>query len=133
MNKKVLENGQFLIVNRHVSKRENELKGDEKISQISQNLAKTFNSNVFVKFIPRDVTEEEIAKVFSEAGTIISMKINQSSKMIGDVEVSSYQFGYILYEKVEEAQAAIKKFDNSNVFGSRPIKVELWMSKDEIE
>ncbi len=32
MNKKVLDNGQFLIVNRHVSKRENELKGDEKIS-----------------------------------------------------------------------------------------------------
>ena len=34
---------------------------------------------------------------------------------------------------MEEAQAAIKKFDNSNVFGQRPIMVELWMSKDEIE
>jgi hypothetical protein len=29
-----------------------------------------------VKYIPRDVSEEEIAKVFSEAGNIISMKIN---------------------------------------------------------
>jgi len=38
-----------------------------------------------------------------------------------------------LYEKVEEAQMAIKKFDNSNIFGARPVKVELWMSKDEID
>jgi hypothetical protein len=38
-----------------------------------------------------------------------------------------------MFEKVEEAQAAIKKFDNSNIFGPRPLKVDLWQSKDEIE
>jgi RNA recognition motif-containing protein len=74
-----------MIVNRHVSKRENELfaGGDHsKIGPISQNLTKTFNSNVFVKFIPNDVSEEEILKTFSEVGTIISAKINKSTKKI---------------------------------------------------
>ena len=59
------------------------------------------------------------------------MKINKSINKVGDEDIVKYQFGYILYEKVEEAQAAIKKFDDSNVFGNRVIKVELWMSKDE--
>ena len=54
-------------------------------------------------------------------------------QIVQDIEYSSYQYGYILYEKVEEAQQAIKRFDNSSVFGSRPLKVELWQSKDEIE
>jgi RNA recognition motif-containing protein len=62
MNKKVLEDGELLIVNRHVSKRENELfsQDSSKIGPISQNLKKTWNSNIFVKYIPADVTEEEI-------------------------------------------------------------------------
>lgn len=136
MNKTKVDTNTLLIVNRHVSKRENELLsgGDNsKIGPISQNLTKTFNSNIYVKFIPSEISEEEIIKTFSEAGKIISYKISKSSKKVMDVEVSTYSYGYILYEKVEEAQAAIKKFDNSSVFGSRPIKVELWMSKDEIE
>lgn len=77
------------------------------------------------------MTEEEILKVFSEVGTIKSMKINKSKKRIDNEDIVAYQFGYILYEKIEEAQAAIKKFDDSNIFGNKPIKVELWMSKDE--
>jgi RNA recognition motif-containing protein len=70
-----------------------------------------------VKFIPSEISEEEITKTFGEVGKIISLKISKSTKKVMDVEVSAYQYGYILYEKVEEAQAAIKKFDNSNVFG----------------
>lgn len=34
---------------------------------------------------------------------------------------------------MSEAQNAIKRFDNSNIYGSRPIKVDLWLSKDELE
>jgi RNA recognition motif-containing protein len=82
--------------------------------------------------LPAEVTEEEVRKVFGEAGNIISIKINPSIKRIQGEEISSYSYGYILYEKVEEAQTAIKKFDNASVFGNRPLKVELWISKDEI-
>jgi RNA recognition motif-containing protein len=106
MNKTKVDTNTLLIVNRHVSKRENELLsgGDNsKIGPISQNLTKTFNSNIYVKFIPSEVTEEEIVKTFSEVGKIISYKISKSTKKVMDVEVSTYQYGYILFEKVEEA------------------------------
>jgi RNA recognition motif-containing protein len=33
---------------------------------------------VFIKFIPADVSEEELRKTFGEAGTIISVKIKKS-------------------------------------------------------
>jgi polyadenylate-binding protein len=100
---------------------------------ISQNLSKTYNSNIFVKFIPIDISEDEIVKVFGEVGTIVSIKIKTSTKMIDNQEVGIYKYGYILYSKVEEAQAAIKRLDGSDQFGGRPIKVDLWQSKEEIE
>jgi hypothetical protein len=45
----------------------------------------------------------------------------------------SGMYAYILYDKVEEAQAAIRKFDNTNIYSSKPMRVELWLSKEEIE
>lgn len=82
MNKKQIGDGNFLIVNRHISKRENELSG-AKMGPISQNLTKTFNSNVYVKYIPNDISEEEVKKTFSEVGTIISMRIDKCRRNIG--------------------------------------------------
>lgn len=133
MNKKPIKDNQFLIVNRHISKRENELSGGSKMGPITQNLTKTFNSNVYVKFIPTDITEEEVRNTFASVGNIISMRLDKCKRNIGGSEVVLYQFGYILYEKVEEAQAAIKKFDTSNVFGNKPLHVELWLSEEEIK
>eukprot|EP00350_Pseudokeronopsis_sp_OXSARD2_P007899 CAMPEP_0170543294 /NCGR_PEP_ID=MMETSP0211-20121228/2456_1 /TAXON_ID=311385 /ORGANISM="Pseudokeronopsis sp., Strain OXSARD2" /LENGTH=209 /DNA_ID=CAMNT_0010846629 /DNA_START=553 /DNA_END=1183 /DNA_ORIENTATION=+ len=82
LNKKSLGDGQFLIVNQFISKRENELAGYNKISPISQNLIKTFNSNVFIKFIPSEVTEDELKKLFGEVGNIISVKLKNPSRLI---------------------------------------------------
>jgi hypothetical protein len=39
MNKKQIADGQFLIVNKHVSKKDNELVSGSKINQITQNLS----------------------------------------------------------------------------------------------
>lgn len=50
----------------------------DKQTPISQNLTKTFNSNIFVKFIPPEMSEEDIKKTFGEAGKIISIKIKTS-------------------------------------------------------
>lgn len=58
MNKKQIGDGVFLIVNQHVSKKDNEPQNGSKIHPITHNLSKTFNSNIFIKFIPNDVTEE---------------------------------------------------------------------------
>lgn len=90
MNKKPLTDNQFLIVNRHISKRENELSGGSKMGAISQNLTKTFNSNVYVKFIPNDISEEEVKKTFSQAGNIISMRMDKCKRNIGGSEVQLY-------------------------------------------
>lgn len=77
MNKKPLADGSFLMVQRHISKKENELVAGSKLHPISQNLSKTFNSNVYVKFIPVDVTEDELREKFSAAGKIISIKMDK--------------------------------------------------------
>lgn len=59
--------------------------------------------------------------------------MDQRTQKIDGQDVPQYQYAYILFEKVSDSQTAIRKFDNANVFGSRPLKVELWLSKEEIE
>jgi len=61
------------------------------------------------------------------------MRVEKCVRNIGGSEVQLYQYAYVLYEKVEEAQAAIKKFDDSNVFGPKPLKVEMWLSQEDIK
>jgi RNA recognition motif-containing protein len=76
MNKKQIGEDQFLIVNQHVSKKDNEATHGSKINPITQNLTKTFNSNIYVKFIPNDVTEDELrAKFTMKDSKIISVKL----------------------------------------------------------
>lgn len=102
MNKKNIGSDQFLIVNYHVSKKDAELaQGSRTLDPISQNLTKTFNSNIYVKHIPADVTEEELRKkfTFAEDAKIISLKLNTSVKKFNDVEVKS-QYAYIMYDTV---------------------------------
>lgn len=60
MNKKQIGEDTFLIVNKHISKKDSEHQHFQgyKISPITQNLIKTFDSNIYVKYIPSYVTEE---------------------------------------------------------------------------
>ena len=47
-----------------------------KIHPISQSLSKTFNSNIYVKYIPNYVTEEELREKFTmKDSKIISIKL----------------------------------------------------------
>lgn len=59
------------------------------------------------------------------------MKLNKWITKIEGVEQSPFQFAYILYDTVAASQKAIQTFDQSNVFGSRPLLVEQWVSKEE--
>lgn len=61
------------------------------------------------------------------------MRLDKCVRNINGEDIPLYQYAYILYEKVEEAQSAIKKFDNSNKFGSKPLSVEMWLSPEEIK
>jgi RNA recognition motif-containing protein len=88
MNKKQLSDGQFLIVNKHVSKKDNELVSGSKINPITQNLSSTFNSNIYVKFIPNDVTEDELRKTFAiKDSNIVSLKLSKCVKKFDGQEV----------------------------------------------
>jgi len=65
MNKTRLPDGSFLLVSQHISKRENELIHNSKQpAPIQQNLTKTFDSNLFIKNLPADLTEDEFKDAF---------------------------------------------------------------------
>lgn len=134
MNKKQLGEDNFLIVQKHIKRQENELtKNNNHISLIDQNKQSTFNSNVYVKFIPLETTHDEIKDTFAKCGKIISIKLGKREQVIDGNKVPQYQYAYVLFDKVEEAQKAIREFDSSPVFSKRPLKVELWISKEEIK
>lgn len=70
-----------------------------------------FKSNLYVKFIPLDTTEEEVKQVFKQAGDIISIKLKNYEVNEFGLMTPKYQIGYVLYENVKQAQKAIQLFD----------------------
>lgn len=68
---------QVMLVAPHVYKKENELTGTGGNSQIAKNLNDIYKSNIFVKFIPMDVTKEDFVAKFSDAGKIASSKLEE--------------------------------------------------------
>lgn len=116
---------------------------------IRQNIASTFASNIYVRNIPKEVTEEQLREKFSNFDVHIHIREGESKKTVVEkpriVSVSlkdakvyegkpESQYAYIMYEKVEAAQRAIQLFNGAFPFGqSFPLHVEFWMSKDEKE
>ena len=126
MNKAKTAEGTFLFVNHHIAKRQNDLATDKTKTVINQNINKNFSSNLFVKYVPTDVTEDELRKVFAPHGTIISIKLKTKSD-------SRYSQAYVLYETVEMCQQAIRALDKTRPFGNQPIDVEFWVSKVDLQ
>ena len=126
MNKAKTSEGTFLFVNHHVAKRQNDLATDKTKTAINQNINRNFSSNLFIKFVPTGVTEEELRQVFQPYGTIISIKLKSRSE-------SRYNCAYVLYETVEMCQQAIRALDKSRPFGNQPIDVEFWVSKVDLQ
>lgn len=62
-----------------------------------------FKSNIYVRFIPKEVKKEEIESEFKKAGPISSIKLKDFEQKINGETVVSYQIGYILYENVKSA------------------------------
>jgi len=49
------------------------------------------------------------------------------------VAQATYKQGFVLYENVDHAKLAIKNLDQMSPFGNRPISVDFWVSKQELE
>jgi hypothetical protein len=102
MNKKNLGGDQVLIVNFHVSKKESELaQGNKTLDPIAQNITKTFNSNIYVKRLPENITEEALRKTFTfgDDVKIISLRLNGKTREVNGFQVTS-NFAYIMYDNV---------------------------------
>jgi len=63
-------------------------------------LSETYKSNIFVKFVPKNVTKEEFSAKFSDAGKIASVKLEEHKMTVNGESFSNYQKGYVLFEEV---------------------------------
>lgn len=59
-------------------------------------MKKNFDANIFINFIPPNVSDEEVLKKFGDFGRILQSRIWQK-------ENTNFKRANILYEKVEEA------------------------------
>lgn len=85
------------------------------------------NNRLFVAGLPFSSTEEEIKKLFSSVGNVVSVSI------ILDRETNrSKGFGFVEMEKQEEATAAIEKLNNTE-FGGRNLVVALAKPQEKRE
>lgn len=91
-------------------------------SKEKTDLPKDNSSNVFVKNLPHDTTSKELFDLFSAFGNINSIKLKQkeNNQCLG--------YGYVDFEKVEDAQNSIENL-NDSLFKDKRIIVTNFLSK----
>ena len=85
---------------------------------------KSGKGNVFVRSLPKDFNNQRLHELFSACGKIISCKVPV------DANGSATGFGFVNYEKEEDAAKAIEKFNNQTV-GDRTIAVVKFVPREE--
>ena len=129
MNKFKQEDGNYLLVSQHISKRENEVAKSSTSGPIQNSMKKTYESNLFVKNIPAEITEDEVIKLFSECGPVMSVKLRQGKYFNPSAAYRQY---FVLFQDIESAKSAIQKFDQSTPFGARALSVQFWVPGSEL-
>ena len=98
------------------------------------------NCNLYVKNLPRELTEEQMKEIFSKVGEVKSVKINKYilQTKVNDkyVEyIDSKGFGYVCYKNEEDAKKAIEEFNEKKLPGFEkaqiPVLVSKFMPKNE--
>jgi RNA recognition motif-containing protein len=98
-------------------------------------MKEAFKSNIFVRNVPKEITEEEFKDKMTEAGKIVSVRLkDMTTDVDGEIYVKN-KTGYACFERVEEAQKCIKLFDESHKFGwgGPALKVDFWQSKFDLK
>ena len=126
-------NGKTLFVSKFISKGEN-LEGKSE-PPISHAMKETFKSNIYIRFIPKEVSEEEFTAMMSKIGKITSLRLRDNEQLVDGVTFVNYKVGYVCYEDVRLAQKCIQLYDNTNAFGygQKPLKVDFWQSKFDLK
>ena len=70
--------------------------GQYQLDPVALNIKRGMGANVFVKFIPLGVSEEEFRTQFEKAGSIKSLKMSQNP-------ARQFQHAYVMYTDVGEA------------------------------
>lgn len=89
-----------------------------------EQMLKFKGSNVYVKNIDDDVTDEELIEHFSQCGTITSAKIMRDEKGI------SKGFGFVCFSTPEEGNKAVITF-HGYMFHRKPLYVAIAQRKEE--
>ncbi|KAG8501012.1 hypothetical protein CXB51_003047 [Gossypium anomalum] len=81
-------------------------------------------SNVYVKNIDDEVTDEELREHFSQCGTITSAKLMRDNKGL------SKGFGFVCFSSPEEAAKAVSTF-HGYMFHNKPLYVSIAQRKED--
>ena len=111
--------------------------------QYLQNSTKRINEqnakcNLIIKNIPLTAKEEDLTKVFSKYGNVVSTKIEKTKieKKDGNgYELVSKGFGYISFDNPESAKTAMEDLNGKYLPGfeswSRTLNIELFLTRNE--
>ncbi|GAB2227021.1 hypothetical protein Drorol1_Dr00008820 [Drosera rotundifolia] len=89
-----------------------------------ERILKCMGSNVYIKNIHDDVTDEELRELFSKSGTITSAKIMRDEKGI------SKGFGFVCYSSPSEATNAVSAFQGY-MCRQKPLYVAIAQRKED--
>ena len=124
---KKLEDGTVMFLSKHLNKRELEHQTKIPTSFVSQNNRKLNASNLFMRRLRPDITEEEIRAEFSKAGEVLEIKLMDKDIIDNDTKqkIGTKRQGYVRMADQKAAQLAIQKFDGEDYFG-RGFSVDFW-------
>ncbi|CAE7126355.1 unnamed protein product [Rhizoctonia solani] len=114
---RMLLNDKQVFVGHHISRKERQSQIDELRSQFT---------NIQVKNLDTDINEAELRNMFEQFGTITSAVLQI------DHEGKSRGFGFVNYEKHEEAERAVSEMNERDVNG-KPIYVGRAQSQAELQ
>lgn len=126
LNESTLENTDLkLVVCRAQKKSERTAELKRKYEALKQERVQRYQGvNLYVKNIEEEVTDDGLRERFAAFGTITSAKV------MVDENGRSKGFGFVCFEKPEEATAAVTEM-NSKMIGSKPLYVALAQRKED--
>ncbi|XP_016455946.2 polyadenylate-binding protein 7-like [Nicotiana tabacum] len=89
-----------------------------------EQIMKYQGSNVYVKNVDDDISDNELRELFSQCGTITSAKVMQDEKGV------SKGFGFVCFSTAEEAYKAVNTF-HGFMLGRKPLYVAIAQRKEE--
>jgi polyadenylate-binding protein len=113
----MLLNNKKVYVGHHIPKKERDAKIEELRSQYT---------NIYIKNLDESVTDDQLRSAFEKFGKITSLVIQK------DDEGKSKGFGFINYEKHDEAKKAVDEMNDTD-FGGKKIYVSRAQKKNERE